>query len=238
MKPPISTNWQNLTLKQAWILLIAGLILELPIRWIVRPDMLHLYPDTFWFNLPLRLAIEIGFVLYVLAVAWIAKIKLPFIGVPFRRWTKWEWIALAIVGTIEMIVVISIAGHRWPKIFASGWGAEGVGRMIEEFFFGFNQEAGFRCLMMTGLLRLKGFYWATAINTLLFLIGPLHGPGLIEISGRNLAGAIFEMLGIVVTGLFFSWLRYRSDNSLLVCILHGIVNGFLNGSGLTLRAHR
>jgi len=238
VKAPISSHWQSLTLRQAWLLLLSGLILEIPIRWIVRPDMLHLYPDTFWFSLPLRLAIEVGFVVYILAVAGIGKIGFPALGVPLRRWTKFEWTALAVVGIIEMIVVISIAGHRWPKIFAAGWGAEGAGRLVEEFFFGFNQEAGFRLLIMTGLLRLKGFWWATILNTLIFLIGPLHGPGLIEIGGRNLVGASFEGLGIVVTGLFFSWLRYRSDNAFLVCILHGIVNGFLNGSGLTLRAHR
>ena len=104
--------------------------------------------------------------------------------------------------------------------------------------FGFNQETGFRGIMMTGLLRIGGWKWAFAINTLLFLVGPLHGPGLLESLGNNPGAAAGYMVGVIVNGLAFSWIRYRTDNVILVAILHGIINCFLNGSGLVLRAHR
>jgi membrane protease YdiL (CAAX protease family) len=108
---------------------------------------------------------------------------------------------------------------------------------FSEFMFGFNQETGFRAIMMTGLLRIRGWKWAFAINTLLFLIGPLHGPGILEWLGSNQSAAIGYMAGVIVNGLAFSWIRYRTDNVILVTILHGIINGFMNGSGLVLRAH-
>jgi membrane protease YdiL (CAAX protease family) len=43
--------------------------------------------------------------------------------------------------------------------------------------------------------------------------------------------------GVVATGLFFSWLRYRSDNIILCGVLHGLVNGFLNGAAFARRAY-
>jgi membrane protease YdiL (CAAX protease family) len=53
----------------------------------------------------------------------------------------------------------------------------------------------------------------------------------------NPQGAAWMLAGVLATGLFFSWLRYRSDNLVLCGVLHGIVNGFLNGAGLAGRAY-
>lgn len=237
MNKPISKHWEKLTPAQAWCLLAAGLVLELPIRWIVRPDMSDLYPGSPWFNLPLRLALEAGFILFMFAVAWLSRVSFPAIGTPFRRWTRWEWSALAIVGAIELTVVISVAGGRWPRIVSAGLLAPALMWAFGEFMFGFNQETGFRGLIMSGLLRITSPVWATILNTLLFLIGPLHGPGLLELLDRNPAGAMWLTAGVVATGLFFSWLRYRTDNVILAGVLHGIVNSFLNGAALVLRAN-
>jgi len=107
---------------------------------------------------------------------------------------------------------------------------------VSEFMFGMNQETGFRGIMMTGIMKIKGWKWATAINTLFFLIGPLHGPGLFDWIQNSPGTAIGYSAGVIVNGVAFSWIRYKTDNVLLVAILHGIINGSLNGAGLVLRA--
>ncbi|MEK6571896.1 MAG: CPBP family intramembrane glutamic endopeptidase [Bacteroidota bacterium] len=237
MKPPISMHWASLNLRQAWMLVISALALELPIRWIVRPDMASLIPGNPWFNLPLRIAIETGMILVFIAVPLLTKAPLPAVGIPRRRWTRWEWGALAIIGGVELVVVIILAGNRWPRIWAGGLMGEGLLWAFSEFLFGCNQETGFRGMMMTGWLRIAGWKWAFALNTLLFLIGPLHGPGLVEWIGKNPIAAAGYAVGVIVHGVAFSWLRHRTDNVILCAVLHGIINGFMNGSGLTLRAN-
>ena len=219
------------------MLVVAGLVLEVPVRWVVRPHVHDLVPGNPWFDLPLRLGIEAGFVLFMLVVAFVGKIPLPAMGIPFRKWTRWEWGALGIVGAIQLAVVVSIAGARWPQIFSAGLAGQGLAWALGEFLFGVNQETGFRGLLMTGILKLKGFAWATILNTLLFWIGPLHGGAhlLVHIE-RNPVGFAWLSAGVIVSSLFFSWLRYRTDNVILAGILHGIVNGFLNGATLVLRA--
>lgn len=237
MKPPISKYWESLTIRQAWILLIAGLVLEIPVRWIVRPDMPDLIPGNPWFNLPLRLIIEAGMIGAFVGIPLVMRLSLKTVGIPQRRWTRWEWVALAIVGLGELLVVVIISGSRWPRLWSAGLMGEGLIWSFSEFMFGFNQETGFRGLIMTGMLRIKGWKWAFAISTLLFLIGPLHGPGILGWISSNPGAAIGYTVGVIVNGLAFAWIRYRTDNVILVAILHGIINGFMNGSGLVLRAH-
>jgi membrane protease YdiL (CAAX protease family) len=142
-----------------------------------------------------------------------------------------------IVGAIEMAVVISVAGGRWPRLVEAGVMRGALGWAFGEFWFGFNQEFVFRGPLMSGMMRLSTPFVATALNTVAFLAGPLHGPGLLRMLPVNPGGAAGMLAGVVATGLFFSWLRYRTDNLLLCSALHGIVNGFLNGSGLAGRAY-
>lgn len=234
---PISTHWKSLSKRQAAVLVVAGLVLELPVRWIVRPDIPFMYPGNLWFNLPLRIFIELGFIFIMIPLAFGMKIPLRALSVTWRRWTKWEWIAFALVGAIELAVVILVAGRRWPALFAAGVFGRALLWAFAEFLFGFNQESGFRGILMTGLLRLTGPLWATILNTLVFLVGPIHGPGLLALMSKNPAGAAWMLAGIVMTGLFFSWLRYRTDNIILCGALHGVVNGFLNGAAFARRAY-
>lgn len=234
---PISTHWQNLTRKQAWILVATGILLEIVVRWIVRPDMGDMRQGNPWFNLPLRLGIEIGFVAVIFLVPRLIKAPLRTAGLHIRRWTGFEWGALAFIGAVELTAVIGVAGEKWPEIFGVGLAGQGILWALSEYLFGVNQETGFRGLIMTGMLKLKGVWWAVALNTLLFLVGPLHGPGLLELMQTNLVGAAWMSFGIVMTGLLFSWLRWRTDNLILCAVLHGIVNGFWNGATLTLRAN-
>jgi membrane protease YdiL (CAAX protease family) len=226
-----------MTVKQAWLLVAAGLVLEGPIRWLVRPDMGHLVAGSLWFNLPLRLGIEAGFVACLLLAATIAGVRVSALGVLKRRWTRWEWIAFAIVGGIEMTIVVSVAGGRWPHLLAAGVLGKALLWATGEFLFGFNQESGFRGIMMSGLLRLTGPVRATLLNTLVFTVGPLHGPALLRSWQRDPESAMWWSAGVIMTGLFFSWLRYRTDNVILAGTLHGVVNGFLNGSGLATRGY-
>ena len=234
---PISTHWKSLSKWQATGLIVAGLVLELPVRWIVRPDIPYMYPGNPWFNLPLRIFIELAFILIMIPLALGMKVRLRALSLTWRRWTKWEWVAFAVVGAIELTIVVLVAGHRWPTLWAAGVIDRALLWAFAEFLFGFNQESSFRGILMTGLLRLTGPFWATVLNTLVFLIGPIHGPGLLALVSKNPEGAAWMFAGIVMTGLFFSWLRYRTDNLILCGALHGLVNGFLNGAAFARRAY-
>lgn len=214
-----------------------ALVLEIPVRWIVRPDMPYLRPGNPWFDLPLRIAIELGFVLVVIGAGAAIRVRPSCWGMALRRWTRWEWGAFAVVGAIELLVVILVAGARWPRLVNAGVFLPALGWAFGEFWFGFNQEWVFRGPLMSGLLKLTTPAWAIALNSLVFLVGPLHGPGLLRMLPSNPGGAAWMLAGVIATGVFFSWLRYRTDNLILCGVLHGIVNGFLNGAGLAGRAY-
>lgn len=237
MSKPITAHWKTLQPWQAWSLVGVGLILELPVRWVIRPDMPYLRPENPWFNLPLRIGLEIGLVVAVLIAGALLRVRPPQFGAVLRRWTRSEWVAFLIVGSIEMTVVISVAGGRWLRLSEAGVLAGGLGWAFGEFWFGFNQEFVFRGPLMSGLMRLFTPFIATLLNTGVFLVGPLHGPGLLRMLPDNPEGAAWMLAGVVATGLFFSWLRFRTDNLVLCGVLHGIVNGFLNGAGLAGRAY-
>ena len=237
MSRPITEHWKALRPWQAWGLIAVGLLLELPVRWVIRPDMPFLRPGNPWFNLPLRIALEIGLVLAVLIAGALLRVRPSQFGAALRRWTRWEWVAFMIVGSIEIAVVVSVAGGRWPRLAEAGVLSGALGWAFSEFWFGFNQEFVFRGPLMSGLMRLSTPFLAILLNTVVFLAGPLHGPGLLRMLPTNPGGAAWMLAGVVATGLFFSWLRYRTDNLVLCSVLHGIVNAFLNGAGLAGRAY-
>ncbi len=116
MKTPISAYWNQLTIKQAWILTIVAFVLEIPIRWLVRPEMQNLVLGNPWLNLPLRLVIEAGMIGVLVATPLMMGVSLKTVGIPLRRWTRWEWTAFTIIGTVILIIVVSFAGSRWPRI--------------------------------------------------------------------------------------------------------------------------
>ncbi|MEW5797179.1 MAG: hypothetical protein AB1772_12595, partial [Candidatus Zixiibacteriota bacterium] len=126
MKAPISEHWRSLTPRQAWASIALAMLLELPVRWIVRPDMPFLRPGNPWFNLQLRIANELGFVLVVIAGAIVLRARPSAWGVALRRWTRWEWIAFATIGAIELAIVIAAAGARWPRLAEAGFLGSGL----------------------------------------------------------------------------------------------------------------
>jgi membrane protease YdiL (CAAX protease family) len=234
---PISTHWRSLSGRQAWALLALGLLLEIPIRFAIRPDAGDLRPGNPWFHPELRLALEAGMVGLFFMMPLLLRASAPAVGIPRRRWTRWEWAALAIIGGGELAVVITLVGGRWVRLWEAGLIAQALPWVLGEFLFGMNQETGFRGLIMTGLLRLRGVPAAYAASILLFLVGPLHGPGLAEWIASSPGPALGYAFGVIVHGLAFSWLRHRTDNVVLCAVLHGIINGFMNGAGFALRAH-
>ncbi len=236
MSPPASTAWRSLRPSQALALVALGLALELPLRGFVRPDMAHLLPGSPWFDLSRRLVVETVMILLFLASAPALGASLAAIGIPLRPWTRWEWRAFLIVAAGELAVVAALAGPRWGRIGNSDAVAAALPWVVAEFLFGFNQETGFRGLLMTGLLRTVGWKWAFTLNTLVFLLGPLHGQGLLADLSSHPGPAGAYATGVIVCGLAFSWLRYRTDNVVLCAVLHGLINGPLNGAGLFLRA--
>jgi len=224
---PTSAHWQQLGRRQALLLLLIGLLLEGPGRWLLRPHVHDLLPQTPSFDLRLRLAVEGGFVAIFLVAASMAG-GLAASGMRVRHWSRLEWLLLGVVGGIE-------TAGRWGQLPGPGGILGLVAWILSESLFGFNQETGFRGLLMTGLLRLSGPFPAIVLNSLLFTFGPLHGGGHLADWFAHPAQHVPMIVAVAVSGLFFSCVRYVTDNVLLVGILHGLVNGLLNGSALALR---
>ena len=53
-------------------------------------------------------------------------VSLKTVGIPLRRWSRWEWITFTIIGSVILIIVISFAGSRWPRIWTAGLMGEGL----------------------------------------------------------------------------------------------------------------
>jgi len=229
-----SARWRELGRRQALVLLVTGLLVEGPGRWLLRPHMHDLLPGTVSFNLPLRLGIEAGFVAVFLIAASLCG-GLAASGARLRHWGRLDWWLLGVVGAIELVVVLVLTSRRWGQLPGPGGIGWLAGWILSESLFGFNQETGFRGLVMTGLLRLWGPFPAVVLNSLLFTFGPLHGGGHLADWLANPAQHAPMIVAVAVSGLFFSCVRYATDNVVLAGILHGLVNGLLNGSALALR---
>jgi len=204
------------------LILVWGLILEFPIRYFVSPDPWIHKIDHWYFLQPDRLLYEIGFVLLAIlpfllykelkALLYIKKTKknLLFLVlgvlIPILIFTFQQWEEVSILQTNSL-------WHRAPIWFATG------------MIIGIGQELTFRGLIFTGINKIYGLKSAVIISTLCFAFGSIHSP---RMYAYFINGYVFEALLLlfifILTGLFFVWLRVRTNNIIIPAIAHGIGN--------------
>lgn len=199
-----------------------ALLLEFPIRYWVSPDP-WIHDATHWyFNQPSRLLLEIGFVILA---------SLPFFYIKELRkllsvhWTK-EQRSYLIWGFLGSVVLFSLQQVEEINMILEHNLVQQVGVwFITGFIIGVGQELTFRGLFFTGFQQKLGIKWAVVLSTLCFTFGTIHSVRMLDYFQQ---GYIFEtillLLIYLVSGLFFVWLRIKTNNLLIPSLIHGAGN--------------
>ncbi len=209
--------------KKTFILILAwGLILEFPIRFFVSPDP-WIHNIDHWYFLQLdRLLFEIGFVLLAIFPFLLNKELKTLLVI---KKTKKNLLFL-VLGILIPVLIFTL--QQWEEVsilrandlwqYVPIWFATGM-------IIGIGQELTFRGLIFTGLNKIYGLKSAVIISTLCFAFGFIHSP---RMYAYFINGYIFETLLLlfifILTGLFFVWLRVRTNNIIIPAIAHGIGN--------------
>lgn len=210
------------TRKQLRLFLLWGLILEGPVRYWVYPDPFVHPPEHWYFNQPVRLLIELGFVLLAGLPFFLFGTLKPLRSVRFDRRQR-LYFALAIL--IPLAVFLT---SEWPDVQAIGrlglwgfvpiWAATGV-------LMGIGQELTFRGLIYTGVEGISGVRLGVSVSTLLFVFGPVHATYLYTFASQGYVSEAFQLLSIFFgVGLLFAWMRIRTRSILIPAIGHAVGN--------------
>jgi membrane protease YdiL (CAAX protease family) len=215
--------YKNNTHRQLLFLIVFwGLILEFPIRYFISPDPWIHKIDYWYFLQPNRMLIELAFVLFAF---------LPFLVVPELKSlvildkTRKNIIYL-VLGILLPVLIFGL--QQWTEIsdiqINNLWKYTPVW-LLTGFFIGVGQELTFRGLIYTGINKLYGLKWAIIISTLCFVFGSIHSPRMYAyfINGY-ISEALLLLTLFTLSGLFFVWLRIRTNNIIIPAIVHGFGN--------------
>ena len=107
------------------------------------------------------------------------------------------------------------------------WGQAGV-VVFANLLWGFYQELVYRGILQTELVRRWGVLAGILVSNLLFTFGPLH----FYHFSTSVPGQAFPLfVGIFSIGLFFGVVFWRSSNLVVVGVLHGLGNCYMDGLG-------
>jgi membrane protease YdiL (CAAX protease family) len=211
-----------MTNKKGSIFIAWALLLEFPVRYFVAPDPWIHAADHWYFLQPGRLGIEIGFV--VLAF-------LPFLhydvlrSIVFGDFNR-KNVRFLVIGVIIAFGLFSLTElAEISQIHAKGlwsavplWFATGL-------FIGFGQELTFRGLIYTGVKAKAGLKWAVILSTVFFVVGSIHAPRIYAYAINGYVTEALTLLGVFTgAGLFFAWVRTKTDNVIIPAVIHGIGN--------------
>jgi membrane protease YdiL (CAAX protease family) len=181
-----------------------------------------------WLNLPLWLLAFLLLGSALLAIRFIAGLKLSSIGL--RRWREWTtaeksyFVQVLVVANVVFPVVLAAALRRRFEQAPVIWTLCNV--FVPYLFFGFYQEVVYRGMLQLELIRRWGVLAGILSANLLYTFGPLHS---YYFSSRaSLAVPMFASIFII--GLFFGLLFRRSGNLWLVAIFHALGNAYIVGS--------
>lgn len=204
------------------LIIIWGLILEFPVRYIVSPDPWIHGADHWYFGQPSRILIETGFVLLaILPFFWFKELK----SLLSIKWTKNNVLYLSL-GVIGSVLIFTLQEWREISTILSGNFMQYIPVwFITGFFIGIGQELTFRGLIYTGIDKSYGPKSAIIISTLCFAFGSIHS---VRMYAYLINGFIFETLLLLVifilAGCFFVWVRIKTNNIIIPSIIHGIGN--------------
>lgn len=208
--------------KPAALIIIWGLILEFPVRYLVSPDPWIHDSGHWYFVQPSRLLIESGFVLLaLLPFFFIDELK----NLLTIKWTKKNRLFL-ILGIIGSILLFGLQQLEEISVITEG----NLGGLVPLWFatgmlVGFGQELTFRGLIYSGLEKSYGEKWAIVISTLCFALGSIHSVRVYTYFANDYIFESLLLLGIfILAGFFFVWVRIETKNILIPSIIHGIGN--------------
>lgn len=203
-------------------MVIWGLILEFPVRYLVSPDPWIHSSSNWYFNQPSRVLIELSFVFFALIPFFLMKELRNLLTI---KWTNNNRLFLAL-GILGSVLVFGL--QQWKEVNVIQ--QENLGKYVPLWFItgilvGFGQELTFRGLIYTGLFKAYRVKWAIIISTLCFTLGSIHSVRLYSYFTNDY---VFETLLLLIifilTGLFFAWVRIKTNNIIIPSIIHGIGN--------------
>lgn len=215
------------------LMLIAFIVLEGLVRMLIATDPWLVDGGHWYFNQPLRLALEAAFVLAAAGVLWRAGHG----GLMVHRVGRTHVIPLLLWGGLIAGLLTFAQSEEWipliePAVIGATvlWLATGV-------FIGIGQELTFRGLLYTGLGAWLSRPWVWTVSIFIFVIAPLHSYRVViyALDGRE-GRAAFLCLVYLIAGVFFTWLRERTQSLLVPGLIHALVNALTFATTFTLVA--
>ncbi len=214
MSAKLSTKSATLSL----MILALVAVIEGPVRVFLQPDPWLLHPSHWYFEQPMRIMIEaviVGFLLLVLTQTYRNLLSMGK-----------EHLSLLVGAALGSIVLFSFleldqlkSSLDSPVSHIITWGLTGV-------LIGVGQELVYRGLLYTSLTSLCSTKIAALITTLLFIFAPLHSVRLWDLFVQGEHNVVLLLVLIyAAAGMFFQWLRDKSQSLIVPAVAHGLGNG-------------
>ena len=170
-----------------------------------------------YFNQPLRLAIELVLVLLLAAVAWRLYPQTFYLQRNHTPLLVGSMLASAMLFSLleaeQLLNSFSAGLWLWLAWFASG------------FCIGIGQELLYRGLLFSSLTRLMSVTLAGAATTFAFVIAPLHSVRLWQYLQQEHFSVVALLIAIYIgASTFFQWLRNHTGKVVVPALVHGVGN--------------
>ena len=221
--------------KSLIFIVLWGIILEFPVRYIISPDPWIHSSSNWYFDQPSRIFVELGFVLLALIPFFFVK---ELKNLLIIKWTKSNVLFL-ILGILGSLFVFGF--QQWKEITFIQ--QENLGQFVPLWLLtglvvGFGQELTFRGLIYTGLFKKYGMKSAVIISTLCFALGSIHSVRLYTYVMNDYIFETILLLAIfILAGLFFVWVRIKTNNIIIPSIIHGVGNAVTWSTFVVVKLH-
>jgi len=216
-------------------MVIWGLILEFPVRYWLSPDPWIHNSEHWYFEQPYRILIELVFVFLALIPFFFLKELKNLLS---TNWSNNDRLFL-VLGVLGSVLFFGL--QQWEEINIIK--EENLLKYVPLWFItgiavGFGQELTFRGLIYTGLLKKIGMKWAVALSTCCFVLGSIHSIRLYAYLINDYIMETIFLVGIfILAGLFFVWVRIKTNNILIPSIIHGIGNAITWATFVVVKLH-
>ncbi len=161
----------------------------------------------------------------------LAKVQIAQLGLySWLHWTKTEKLYfLQIIPT--SVIIFSVINYARLQILCSRSNVVEIIclTLFPQLVWGFYQEALYRGILQTELVRRWGTYIGILTGNFIFTFGPLHSYHFW--AAQKNPAHLWIFFPIFCIGLFFSILFQRSGNLWIIGIMHGVGDLFIEGLG-------